>query len=186
MDQAELLKKVAKTLESLDIPYLITGGVAVTIWGRPRFTVDIDIAIELSFSRSEKLVKGLRKIDKDVYVSSEAAGDAVTRKSEFNLIHPDGFKVDFWVLEDDTYARSRIKRRKIKKVWGRRISFISPEDLILSKLEWYKKSRSTRHLEDIESVIAIQKRLDWKYIKRWAAAQKTEESLNLVSRSIEK
>ncbi|MEK7154002.1 MAG: hypothetical protein AAB792_00395, partial [Patescibacteria group bacterium] len=45
--------------------------------------------------------------------------------------------------------------------------FVSPEDLILSKLLWYKKSQSTRHLEDVESVLKISK-VDKKYLKNWA------------------
>ncbi|OGI28592.1 MAG: hypothetical protein A2420_00200 [Candidatus Moranbacteria bacterium RIFOXYC1_FULL_44_13] len=167
-------------LERLEIPYVVTGGVAVTVWGRPRFTADIDIAIEVSLFQSKELFRFLRKIDKRVYISEAAMNRAVSRKSEFNLIHPDGVKVDFWVLEDDIYARSRMKRKKIKRVWGQNISFISPEDLILSKLVWYKRGRSTRQLEDIESIIAIQKKMDWKYIKRWAAIQSTEKFLKLV------
>jgi hypothetical protein len=39
----ELLIEIAKILDKLKIPYLVTGGIAVLIWGRPRFTADIDI-----------------------------------------------------------------------------------------------------------------------------------------------
>jgi len=180
MDQTILLKKVAKVLEGLDIPYIVTGGVAVTVWGRPRFTADIDIVIEISLSRSQDLLRSLMKVDKKIYISETAVNQAVLRKGEFNLIHPDGLKVDFWILEDDAYDRSRIKRGVTKKVWGRNITFISPEDLILSKLIWYKKGRSTRQLEDIESIVAIQKKLDWKYIKRWVGIQATEKFLNIL------
>lgn len=42
-DPRKLLIKIAKILKELKIPYLVTGGVAVLIWGRPRFTADIDI-----------------------------------------------------------------------------------------------------------------------------------------------
>lgn len=54
----------------------------------------------------------------------------------------------------------QIKRRVAKDFAGQTIFFISPEDLILNKLMWYKKSESTRQLEDIESIIKIQKKLD--------------------------
>ena len=89
-------------------------------------------------------------------------------------------KVDFWILENDIFDRSRLKRKITKKVWGENISFISPEDLIISKLDWYKKSRSTRHLEDVESVIAIQKKMDWRYIRKWVRIQSTEKYLKLI------
>ncbi|MDD3487009.1 MAG: hypothetical protein PHF35_01360 [Candidatus Moranbacteria bacterium] len=41
-------------------------------------------------------------------------------------------------------------------------------------------------MEDIESVIAIQKKLDWKYIRRWAKIQGTEKSLDMVLRNYER
>ena len=182
MNQRTLLEKVVGVLEKSEIPYAVTGGVAVVAWGRPRFTIDIDIVIEISLSQSEDFLKSLRKIDKQIYVSETAVSHAVIRKGEFNLIHPHGLKVDFWILEDNAYASLRMKRRRFRKVWGRTVAFVSPEDLILSKLTWYKKSGSTRQLEDIESVIAIQKKLDWKYIKRWAKIQSTEKYLKLVLR----
>jgi len=46
-DQRELLVKIAKILDKLKIPYLVTGGIGVLIWGKSRFTADIDIVIHL-------------------------------------------------------------------------------------------------------------------------------------------
>jgi len=45
MEQEELLIKIAGILEELNIPYAVTGGIAVSVWGRTRFTADIDMAI---------------------------------------------------------------------------------------------------------------------------------------------
>lgn len=42
-----LLYKVAKILQELKISYAVTGGMAVIAWGKPRYTADIDIVIEL-------------------------------------------------------------------------------------------------------------------------------------------
>ena len=44
MDPSELLERLAQTLESLRIPYLITGSMATIAYGEPRFTNDIDRA----------------------------------------------------------------------------------------------------------------------------------------------
>ena len=46
-DPRHLLIKVVKILSKLNIPYLVTGGVAVLVWGRPRFTADIDLVVEI-------------------------------------------------------------------------------------------------------------------------------------------
>ncbi|MCX6724089.1 MAG: hypothetical protein NT155_02865 [Candidatus Staskawiczbacteria bacterium] len=47
MNPEELLAEIAKILKDLKISYAITGGFAVSVWGRPRYTADIDIVVEL-------------------------------------------------------------------------------------------------------------------------------------------
>jgi len=174
----EVLCKIAKILKNLKIPYIVTGGFAVSVWGRPRFTADIDIVVELMPQNIKYLAKNLLSIDKNVYVSEEAIREALQNKSEFNFIHPQtGLKVDFWIVKGDAFDKLRIKRGIAKKIKNQKVNFISPEDLILSKLIWYKKSHSTRQLEDIESILKISK-VDLKYIKKWAKEQSTSDVFN--------
>jgi hypothetical protein len=47
-DPRHLLIEVARALTKLNITYFVTGGMAVFVWGRPRFTADIDIVINLA------------------------------------------------------------------------------------------------------------------------------------------
>jgi hypothetical protein len=178
MEQEDLLKKLGWILKRLKIPYIITGGIAVVIWGRLRFTADIDVVVELAPQKISQLAKMLLDIDKYSYVDEFAIKRALERKGEFNFIHSgSGLKVDFWILKDDNFDRERIKRRIHKKIGGQTLYFSSPEDLILIKLQWYKKTESTRQLEDIESILKIQKKLDLNYIKRWAKIQSTAKIL---------
>jgi len=177
MEIEELLTKIARILKKLKIPYIITGGMAVSVWGRPRYTADIDIVVEMLEKNIESLAKELLSIDKDVYISEDAMKEALKSKGEFNFIHPQsGLKVDFWVVKDN-FEKLKIKRAITKTIDGQEISFSSPEDLIISKLEWYKLSNSTRQLEDIESVLKISK-VDLKYIKNWAIKHGTIDILN--------
>jgi len=173
----KLLLKVAPILEALNISYFVTGGFAVSVWGRPRATFDIDIVVKLIEPKVDSLARALRKISEAGYISEYAAREAIERKSEFNFIDPEtGLKVDFWITKGDEKSTMEFKRRITKK--------ISPEDLILSKLEWYKQTESSRHLEDIESTLKISK-VDVKYIKKWAEKQSTlkifENLLNKAS-----
>lgn len=177
MDTIEdLLCKIAEILERLEIPYVVTGGIAVSIWGRPRFTADIDIVIEISLKNITALAKLLLAIDKNVYLSEEAMKEALEREGEFNFIHPDtGLKVDFWVGKNE-FEKTKIRRGIPKEIKRQKINFITPEDLILSKLLWHKESESTRHLEDIESVLKISE-VDMDYIKKWARKHSTLDVL---------
>jgi len=177
MEIEDLLTQISAILDKLNIPYAITGGMAVSVWGRPRFTADIDIVVELMPKNINSLAKELLEIDKDVYVSEEAMQEALERKGEFNFIHPQSqLKVDFWIVKNN-FNKQEIKRAIPKKIEGHKINFVSPEDLILSKLLWYQQSESTRQLEDIESVLKISK-IDMNYIKKTAEKQETLEILN--------
>jgi len=100
-EQEELLEKIASILRELDIPYAVTGGIAITVWGRPRFTADIDIIVELASQKLDKLAEKLLSIDKVVYVDKRMMQRALEQRGEFNFIHPaSGLKVDFWDVNE--------------------------------------------------------------------------------------
>jgi len=165
-----LLVKIAKILEELKIPYLVTGGMAILVWGRPRFTADIDIIIRLKSENVDKLEKALKALGETGYIDKEAIEEALLRRGEFNFIDGEsGIKVDFWIISEDSFSLSELKRRIVKKILGQKIYFISPEDLILNKLKWYKQTESNRHLEDIESIFKISgEKLNKNYLKQQA------------------
>ena len=52
---------------------------------------------------------------------------------------------------------------------GHRISIVAPEDLILSKLDWAKESRSQIQLDDVRNLLRSVQGLDTDYLNRWAA-----------------
>lgn len=181
MEQETILRKIGAALEALGIPYLITGGLAVTVWGRPRFTADIDIVIEIPPGKTDALVRSLKALGGDLAVDPQAVAEAVRARSEFNVMDTaSGLKLDFWILRDDAFDRERMRRRVQRVVGGQSLSFISPEDLILVKLLWHKESGSTRHLEDIESIMRIQENLDRAYLHRWATQQSTQATLEAL------
>lgn len=176
-----LLIETAKILERQRLKYFITGGIAVSVWGKPRFTADIDIVVAIpSKNDTRKLVEELKKIDNSIYAEVKMAEEAVSRGGEFNIIHPNtGIKVDFWILGKSIFDKNRLRRAKRKKIKGQTIFFSSPEDLVLSKLFWYKESGSSRHLEDAQSVLKFSK-VNWHYLKRWTNIQGTIEFLDKI------
>lgn len=52
MEQSDLLRHLASTLERLEIPCFVTGSTASIAYGEPRFTNDIDVVVDLPASRS--------------------------------------------------------------------------------------------------------------------------------------
>jgi hypothetical protein len=47
---------------------------------------------------------------------------------------------------------------------------VSPEGLLLSKLDWARSTRSEVQLRDVRHLIAGQPALDWAYVETWAVA----------------
>jgi hypothetical protein len=169
-------------LDKLGLDYYITGGMAVSVWGRPRATFDIDVVINLVEPQIKKLSAALLKISKQGYMDEEVAQEALRTHGEFNFINPEsGVKIDFWIAKMDELTKQEFIRRKSVKIARQKVYFISPEDLIISKLIWHKKTDSSRHLEDAQSVFKILgKKLDLKYLKNWADKLGATEELGVI------
>lgn len=177
--QEKLLIEIAKILSDLKIKYFITGGFAVSVWGRPRATFDIDIIVKLIEPQALPLTRALKEISKAGYADENMIKDAIRHNGEFNFIDPNsGLKVDFWVAKE---KRPEFENRRMKKISGQEVYFVSPEDLILSKLQWHQETQSTRHLEDAQSVLKISgKKLDMDYLKQWADKLEVLDILNKI------
>lgn len=168
MDQDELLRLAVGALEALEMPYLVTGSIATIFYGEPRFTNDIDIVIQVTPDRVDALVDVFDH--EPLYVSREAAHRAVRQTSQFNVIHPRaGLKIDFMVAKMDALDHSRFERaRRVRPAEDYDAAFASPEDVILKKLQYYRESRSDKHLRDCAGVLRITPNVDRDYIARWA------------------
>jgi hypothetical protein len=58
MNELDILKLVAKRLEGAGINYMLSGSVALTFYGKPRMTRDIDIVIMIPHYFQALLGKG--------------------------------------------------------------------------------------------------------------------------------
>ena len=175
MDLVFLLKIVKKRLDEAGIPYMVSGGMAVSFWGFPRTTHDIDIVIEAQEKDKNKIVK---LFEKDFYVSQEAVEEAIRNRFTFNIINnKSGLKIDFWLIKKDAFGKSEFSRKIKERMFGEDIFIISPEDLILCKLMGFEETKSGRRLQDAKSILQTSK-VDMKYIRSWAEKQGTIEILN--------
>jgi len=160
----QVLRAVLPHLDRLGIPYLITGGIAATVHGRPRFTQDIDFMIAPTRDQLDRLVEAL---DPDFVVSPDAAREAYARGGEFNAVHRTlVFKVDFSFSTGDTFDVSRLGRAlKLEVVPGLIAWVATPEDTIISKLLWLRQGATERATEDIRGILrAHAGRLDFHYL----------------------
>ena len=100
MSQQELLRRVVKELEKLDVEYMLTGSLVSSLQGEPRATHDIDLLVELRPTAVNSLAAAFPP--PDFYVSEERARQAVPPQDHVQSDRPQiGGKVDFWSLTDE-------------------------------------------------------------------------------------
>lgn len=175
MPQQELLKRVGQLLDDLKIEYMVTGSLASSLQGVPRSTHGIDLVIDLNEEAADRLRDALSP--DEFYLSGQAMREALSRKTMFNLIDlVDGDKVDFWILTDDPFDRTRFARKRITEAAGMRLPVSAPEDTILMKLVWAEQSGgSQRQFFDALRVYEVQhEALDLVYLNEWAARLNVE------------
>ena len=165
-EELAVLKEVGGRLDRAGIAYMITGSIAANFYTVPRMTRDIDIVVELAASDTDRVIEIFAK---DFYLDRETVSDAIIRKSMFNLIHSElVIKVDFIVRKESPYRRIEFVRRRKVVLEDQEISIVAPEDLILSKLEWAKDSRSEFQLADVRNLLRSVQDLDLDYLTHWA------------------
>lgn len=169
MSQQELLTLVIAELERLEIPYILTGSLVSSLQGEPRATHDIDLVVEFPPEAEGRLVRAFS--DSRFYLDEAAVRRAVQNQSMFNLIDVvNGGEVDFWILTDEPFDRSRFARRRSESLFGAEILVSSPEDTILMKLRWADKAGGSRkQFGDALRVYEVQHgNLDRRYLDNWA------------------
>ena len=178
------LTQVAGTLSRLNLPYMLTGAVAVTYYGAPRTTHDIDLVILIAPADIARIKAAL---EPTFSVALESIKVALREGSAFNAIHEEtGYKVDFWMLKDGEYDRTAFARRVRVNLLGADIFLPTPEDVIVVKLDWYRQSDIDKHYSDVQGVAAVQKgQLDTAYIARWCEAKGLLDLWQKVERETE-
>ncbi len=174
--QKEFLGRLVKALDDSGIAYMLSGSMGSSLHGRPRATNDADIVIDPT---QQQLTGFLDSLGPGYYVSRQTALDALKNKTMFNIIDVgSGWKADIIIVKDRAYSREEFARRKTATVMGMNLCVVSPEDCILSKLEWSKGRESQTQFKDASGVLMVQwDRLDFGYMEKWSDELNVRDSL---------
>ena len=188
-DELTTLEDFTNILDRLDIAYAIGGSMASSTYGAVRFTEDVDIVVEPFDRQADRLFESLRS---NYYISREAMSQALKQRSSFNVIHLESaFKIDVFVSGDSVYNRQVMSRRKTMRLSnspGKSFSVVSPEDIVLLKLQWFETGgrSSQRQWDDILGVLEIQTEvLDFGYLKKWATVLGIDDLLEKAASETE-
>ena len=162
-NEIDIVRDVSARLERGNIPYMLTGSMAMNYYAEPRMTRDIDVVVALQPEHTDTI---LQLFAPDYYVAREAVQSSILHRSMFNLIHEESvIKVDCIVRKNEPYRRAEFERRQRVTIENFSTWIVSKEDLIISKLHWAKDSRSELQLRDVKNLITTG--YDDHYINRW-------------------
>lgn len=180
----EVLLQVAETFDELKISYLVVGSVASSLLGFSRTTNGADIVADIQLDQISQLFAALNDT---FYIDEQAIRRAILERRSFNVIHFDSlFKVDVYIPSSDEFSQQQLKRRRQETLSpdsSQTIYLATPEDVILSKLRWYRLGGevSGRQLMDVAGIIKVQDQsLDVSYLRDWADRLNVRDLLEKV------
>src|SRR5262245_5579265 len=111
---------------------------------------------------------GIRYMEEDFYLDREAVRAAIANRGVFNLIHQAYVvKVDCIVRKDSEYRQVEFARQRRGSIQGHGLAIVAPEDLIISKLDWMRESRSEVQFADVRNLLSSVPDLDRQYLAHW-------------------
>jgi hypothetical protein len=184
MPEAELSLLFVRPLNGLGIRYMVSGSVASTLYGEPRFTHDVDFVVFLQY----KDIADLRRIfpSPEFYVPpTEVIAAEISRESkgQFNVLHADtAFKADFFTGGRDELQAWGFRHKRQMNYFVEPLITAPPEYVIVRKLEYFREGGSEKHLRDIRAMLAISGELiDKSALQHWIQELGVEAEWQKVS-----
>ena len=152
-----VLTEALKVIEAAGVPYLVMGGLASSVMGRPRWTHDIDVFVKPE--HAEPALAALAAAGFDTQISNPLwLYKAIKDRVVIDVI----FKSRGDLYVDD----EMLERSNVREVFGVPANVIAPEDLVVIKAAVHDEERP-RHWHDAIGLL-IREDIDWEYLVRRA------------------
>ncbi len=168
-DPTAIAAFLAQILNTVNIPYYITGGVAAIAHGEPRATIDLDVVIDIDLADLPTLAANFEA--QGFYVAG-LADVLAGRLRCLNITHLETIEnIDLMISGKEEYDLIKFDRKQLYTLPGSgEVAIASPEDVIISKLIWRRESQSDKQWRDILGVLKVQQeKLDFGYLQGWIA-----------------
>ncbi len=158
MQELDLIQCFVLPLENAGMEYLVSGSVATSLLGEPRFTADIDIALFLTRAQRDELPSIFP--ENHFYLPPREVIEIECEREvrgHYNIIHhASGLKADVYPSRNHPFLPWALKK-KLRFPYGDSfITLAPPEYVILHKLAFFQESQHSKHIRDITSLCRIQ------------------------------
>jgi hypothetical protein len=156
------------------VRYAIIGAWALSLWGKPRATADLDFLVLVKGNRLERLTAVMTSSGMEIDELWQQ-WNPLLRGLQARLQYR-GVTIDL-LLPRDQHDEAIFRRLRKKRVAGRYYWVVSLEDFILQKI----KVGRPRDFEDALSVVErFRAKLDLKYLEHWADQLRVGAELKYV------
>lgn len=156
------------------VRYAIIGAWALSLWGKPRATADLDFLILVDEQGLERVGRFLTEAGMSVDEVWQQ-WNPLLRGSQLRFQHR-GVAIDL-LCPRDNHDQIIFRRRRKRRLGGESYWVVSVEDFILQKI----KVGRPRDFEDALSVVErFREKLDMGYLKRWADQLRVGAELRYV------
>lgn len=157
----QLLQRIAKRLDTADIPYFVMGGQAVLLYGEPRLTRDVDITLGIGPDGVEEVLE--IAIAEGWRVLPDDPKDFVMATLVLPLQDDDsGIQIEF-IFSFSPFEQEALARANVVDLDGYPVRFASVEDIIVQKVV----AGRPRDIEDVASILKRNERVDMQRIEHW-------------------
>jgi predicted nucleotidyltransferase len=171
----EVLRDVLAALDADGIPFMVIGGVASAVWGRPRYTRDIDVLV-----RPHDAKRALEVLESAGFATQETFDNWLYKGVKEGVIVDVLFQSSGGIYLDE----EMLERCRPRELHGITLPLAAPEDLIVMKAVAHEEA-TPRYWHDALSIIA-RVDLDWNYLlQRARVSAKRILALLLYAQSID-
>ena len=169
--------RVISALNTLDIPYMLTGSMATNLYGIPRSTEDADFVVQLDDKKGISNIA--QQLGADFVLDRQASFESVTVSQRFLFrVRESEFKIELFLLTDDSFDQQRFQRRQKLQLPDGWVWVPTVEDVVVNKLNWAQISKRSKDFDDACNVASTSGDLiDWNYVSQWCATMETSDLL---------
>jgi hypothetical protein len=152
---------------------MVIGGQAVLLYGEPRLTRDIDIALGVDIDEFGRVLAAVQTAELKALVDD--AHEFARRTNVLPLVDSQSnIRVDL-IFSFSSYEHEAIRRAHSVRIGDTDVNYASIEDLIIHKMV----AGRPRDIEDVRGILVRNSAVDLPYIRKWL-----EEFVPVVGRNL--